>query len=79
MQWMEREQSFFLFRTLTNVHFQKVHLPSAQNASVFEVTFLEQLHSITDDKTALIVLYGASERSMDASTAADKLQAEGFQ
>ncbi len=78
MQWMERKKSFFLIHTLTNDHFQKVHLPSAQNASVFEVIFLEQMNSITDNKTAEIVLYGSSERSMDAFTAAEKLQAEGY-
>ena len=79
MQWMQSKKPFFLIQTLTNHHFQKVHLPGAQNACVFEVTFLEQIHSITDDKTALMVLYGSSERSMDALTAAEKLQPEGYQ
>jgi len=77
-QWMERKKSFFLIHTLTNNHFQNVHLPGAQNACVFEMTFLEQMHSISDDKAALIVLYGSSERSMDTFTAAEKLQAEGY-
>ena len=79
MQWGEKEKHFFLIHTLTNNHFQKVHLPGAQNACVFEMTFLEQMNAITDDKTALIILYGSSERSMDALTAAEKLQAEGYQ
>ena len=79
LTWKEKEKHFFLIHTLTNNHFQKVHLPGAQNACVFEVTFLEQMHSITDDKTALIVLYGSSERSMDALTAAEKLHNGGYQ
>ena len=79
LAWVEKEKHFFLIHTLTNNHFQKVHLPGAQNACVFEMTFLEQMHSITDDKTALIILYGSSGRSMDALTAAEKLQAEGYQ
>ena len=79
IQWTQEKKSFILIHPLTNNHFQKVHLPGAQNACVFEVTFLEQIHSITDDKTALIVLYGSSERSMDALTAAEKLQSEGYQ
>ena len=79
LAWKEKEKHFFLIHTLTNNHFQKVHLPGAQNACVFEVTFLEQIHSITDDKNALIVLYGSSERSMDALTAAEKLQSDGYQ
>lgn len=77
--WMEKERHFFLIHTLTNNHFQKVHLPGSQNACVFEVTFLEQLKSITDNKNALIILYGSSERSMDSLTAAEKLQMEGYQ
>jgi polyisoprenoid-binding protein YceI/rhodanese-related sulfurtransferase len=79
LAWAEKEKHFFLIHTLTNNHFQKVHLPGALNACVFEVTFMEQMHSITDDKTALIVLYGSSERSMDALTAAEKLQSDGYQ
>jgi polyisoprenoid-binding protein YceI/rhodanese-related sulfurtransferase len=79
LAWVEKEKHFFLIQTLTNNHFQKVHLPGAQNACVFEVTFLEQMHSITDDKNALIVLYGSSERSMDALTAAEKLRSAGYQ
>jgi len=78
MMQMEKKKPFFLIHTLTNAHFQKRHLPGAKNACVFEVTFLDQLHSITDDKNAEIVLYGSSERSMDAFTAAEKLQNAGY-
>ena len=77
--WIEEKKSFFLIHTLTGTHFQKVHLPGAQNACVFEVTFLDQMNSITADKNAEIVLYGSSERSMDALTAAEKLKLDGYQ
>ena len=77
--WLNEKKSFFLIHTLTGIHFQKVHLPNAQNACVFEVTFLDQLKSITADKNAEIVVYGASERSMDALTAAEKLKLDGYQ
>jgi polyisoprenoid-binding protein YceI/rhodanese-related sulfurtransferase len=76
--WIEEKNSFFIIHTLTGIHFQKVHLPGAQNACVFEVTFLDQMHSITADKNAEIVLYGSSERSMDALTAAEKLKLDGY-
>ena len=76
---MEENKSFLLIHTLTGIHFQKVHLPGAQNACVFEVTFLDQIKSITADKNAEIVLYGSSERSMDALTAAEKLKLDGYQ
>jgi len=78
-RWLEEKKSFFLIHTLTGIHFQKVHLPGAQNACVFEVTFLDQMKLITADKTAEILLYGSSERSMDALTAAEKLKFEGYQ
>jgi polyisoprenoid-binding protein YceI/rhodanese-related sulfurtransferase len=77
--WMEEKKDFFLIHTLTGIHFQKVHLPGALSACVFEVTFLDQMKSITTDKNAEIVLYGSSERSMDALTAAEKLTLEGYQ
>ena len=79
MAWVEKKKSFILIHTLTNDHYQKIHLPGAQNACVFDVTFLDQLNSITDDKNAEIVLYGSSGRSMDAFTAAEKLQTAGYQ
>ena len=77
--WLEEKKSFFLIHALTGIHYQKVHLPGAQNACVFEVTFLDQMNSITADKNAEIVLYGSSERSMDALTAAEKLRLDGYQ
>jgi polyisoprenoid-binding protein YceI/rhodanese-related sulfurtransferase len=76
--WLEEKKPFFLIHTLSGIHFQKVHLPGAQNACVFEVTFLDQMKSITADKNAGIVLYGSSERSMDALTAAEKLKFDGY-
>ena len=76
--WIEEKKSFFLIHTLTGIHFQKVHLPGARNACVFEITFLDQMNSITADKNTEIVLYGSSERSMDALTAAEKLKLEGY-
>ena len=76
--WLEEKKPFFLIHVLTGIHFQKVHLPGAQNACVFEVTFLDQMKSITADKNAEIVLYGSSERSMDALTAAEKIKFDGY-
>jgi hypothetical protein len=51
---------------LTNDHFKAIHLPEASHACVFEVTFLDQIAALTTDKHARLVLYGASEKSMDA-------------
>ena len=76
--WMETDKQFYLIDTLTKDHYQKGHLPNAKNACVFEVSFMEQIAGITADKNAEIVLYGSSIRSMDALTAAEKLDRSGY-
>jgi polyisoprenoid-binding protein YceI len=76
--WIEEEKYFYLIDTLVNDHFRRIHLPDAINACVFEVTFIEQVKAVTEDKDAEIVLYGSSSRSMDAITAAGKLTHEGY-
>jgi 3-mercaptopyruvate sulfurtransferase SseA len=75
---METRPDFYLIDTLTKDHYQKRHIPNAKNACVFEVSFMEQLAGITADKNAVIVLYGSSIRSMDALTAAEKLDRGGY-
>ena len=77
-QWAETKKPFFLIDTLTHDHYRAIHLPEAHHACVFEVTFLDQIASITTDKHACIVLYGASGSTMDAAVAAEKLHREGF-
>ncbi|MGD8950835.1 MAG: YceI family protein [Desulfobacterales bacterium] len=78
MKRMKNKEPLLLIDTLTGSHFEKVHLPGARSACVFEVTFLEQVKAIAASKKAEIVLYGSSGRSRDALTAADKLQREGY-
>ena len=78
MERTKNKKSFLLIDTLPGSHFEKVHLPAALNACVFEVTFLEQMRAITDSKETEIVLYGSSSRSRDCSVAADKLRREGY-
>ena len=75
---MDVSTDFFLIDTLTRDHFEKVHLPHARNACVFEITFMEQFKEITRNRNAEIVLYGSSGRSMDAINAAEKLGREGY-
>lgn len=77
-QWMEEKKEFFLIDTLTNDHYQKVHLPDSLNACVFEVVFVSKVKELVKDKNAEIVLYGSSSRSRDAITAAEKLNQEGY-
>jgi len=79
MERITNKESFILIDTLTGSHFEKVHLPGARSACVFEVTFLEQIKAIAESKRAPIILYGSSGRSRDALTAAEKLQREGYE
>lgn len=72
-QWQAEEKPLILIHTLPSEHFQSAHLPGSRNACVYEVTFLDQVKAITEDKAASIVVYGSSKRSRDAWMAADKL------
>lgn len=76
--WIEEEKPFYLIDTLLEDHFRKIHLPGAVNACVFQVIFMEQIKGITEDKEIPIVVYGSSDRSMDAVTAAGKLDENGY-
>jgi len=76
--WMEENKKFYLIDTLVGDHFRRIHLPNSTNACVFEVTFIDQVKAITEDKDAEIVLYGSSTRSMDAIKATEKLDQEGY-
>jgi rhodanese-related sulfurtransferase/polyisoprenoid-binding protein YceI len=78
MERLKNKEPLILIDTLPGSHFEKVHLPGARCACVFEVTFLEQVKAIADSKKAEIILYGTSGRSRDALTAAEKLQREGY-
>ena len=75
---MNEGTDFYLIDTLTHDHFEKVHLPHAKNACVFEVTFMAHIKEITRNRNAEIILYGSSAKSMDAIKAAEKLNREGY-
>ncbi len=60
-------------------HFEKIHLPDAQNVCVFFVSFLNDVTTILPDKETRVVVYGASERSHDAKMAAEKMIRAGYQ
>lgn len=77
-QWIDEKRNFTLIDTLKSDSFTRRHLKNAVNACVFEVTFVDQVNAITDDMNSVIVLYGASKRSFDAVTAAEKLTQNGY-
>ena len=67
-----------LIHTLPAEHFAKIHLPGAVNACVYQVTFLDDMKALCADNDKAIVLYGSSKHSLDAVTAAEKLQRCGY-
>lgn len=71
-------ESFLLIDVLPKTRYQHIHLPGAENACVYEVTFLQQVAEITADREQRIILYGDSATTHDAGTAADKLQRDGY-
>lgn len=77
-QWEKEGKKFVLLDVLTPEHHAEVHIPGARNACVFQVTFLDQMHALFPGKDQVIVVYGSSERSRDAVTAAEKLCRAGY-
>jgi polyisoprenoid-binding protein YceI len=53
-------------------------IPGSQNACVYEMAFLDQIKALVPDPSVSIVVYGAGEGSLDATTAAEKLRAAGY-
>jgi len=76
---LQKGEDFILLDTLTNEHFNKVHIIGSKNACVFEVAFLDNVHELIEEKNKAIVVYGFSEKTMDAVTAAEKLLRAGYQ
>ena len=68
-----------LIDLLSPEHFAGRHIPGAQNACVFQVSFLDDLAVAASDKQVPIVVYGASIRCQDAAMALEKLDRAGYE
>lgn len=77
-EWINQGRSLYLIHVLPADHFEQAHLPGALQASVYEVSFLDQIKEIVPSKKKTIVVYGASARSSDAVKAAEKLVGDGY-
>jgi len=69
---------YILIDVLPQERYTQVHLPGAHNACVYEVTFIDQVRSISHDPEACLLLYGDSAASNEAHCAADKLARAGY-
>ena len=67
-----------LIDVLTDEHFQAVRLPGAVNVCVYETDFLDRIAGVVQDHASRIVLYGASDNTLEAFTAAEKLVGRGY-
>ena len=67
---MDADEDFVLIETLTNDHFNRLHLPGAKNTCVSEAIFLKYVGKIVTDKSQEMFVYGSSDKTMDAQNAA---------
>lgn len=63
---------------LPEEEYKVAHLPGAQNACIFNVTFLDDVKKLASDQSKTLVLYGSSFRDLASATAAEKLRAAGY-
>jgi polyisoprenoid-binding protein YceI/rhodanese-related sulfurtransferase len=75
---MKSKPDTILIDLLPPEHFTKVHLPGAQNACVYMVTFLDDMAGLVPDKDVGVVVYGSSSHSRDVMAAIEKLDREGY-
>jgi polyisoprenoid-binding protein YceI/rhodanese-related sulfurtransferase len=76
--WLKRKEAPLLLDVLPEESYSQEHLPGAQRATVYEVSFLDQVHKLVTDLNRSIVVYGAGFESKEASVAAEKLLRAGF-
>ena len=76
---LTEEPETVLIDLLSQEHFASRHIPGAQNACVFQVSFLDDLAIAAPDKQVPIIVYGASPNSQDAATALEKLDRAGYE
>jgi polyisoprenoid-binding protein YceI len=67
-----------LIHVLPEEHFERIHLPGAVNACMYEMTFLTRVAELVPDHGSAIIVYGAGGDSLDATTAAEKLTKAGY-
>jgi polyisoprenoid-binding protein YceI len=76
--WLKEKETPVLLHVLPEESYDREHLPGAQRATVYEVSFLDQVREIVADPNRSIVVYGAGPESKEGSVAGDKLLRAGF-
>jgi len=77
-RWMDAQRPFVLLDVLPADVFAESRLPGAQNACVYEVTFLDQAADLIPDSKTPVVVYCADPSSRASTDAAERLVAAGY-
>ena len=67
-----------LFDVLADQHFEKKHIPEADNMCVYEVSFLDNVGERVESKEQSIVVYGLNDEFEAAKKAYDLLVDDGY-
>ena len=63
---------------LPEEEYQGAHVPSAVNACVFKVSFLDDVMTLAGDRERPLVVYGSAREDRASATAAEKLARAGY-
>jgi rhodanese-related sulfurtransferase/polyisoprenoid-binding protein YceI len=78
-RWLDDKRDFILIDVMTPEEYEKKHLPGARRATVYEVTFLDQVSTIAPKSEKKIVVYAEKADSAAAQAAREKLLKAGYE
>lgn len=67
-----------LLDVLPEEFFKAAHLPRAENACVYKMSFVDDVQALVPDKAAPVVVYGSSDASLASQVAAQRLRDVGY-
>ena len=76
--WLDSGKPLMLLDVMGEESFSEQHIPSAQQACVYESSFIDQVKKLNSDLGASVVVYGTSEASLASQVAAQKLKQAGY-
>jgi len=75
---IDRKVSFILLDVVTPEFYNHKHIPTAVNACVYEIAFLDNMKKLVTDPLLTIVVHATKKKSLAASIAAKRLIAAGY-
>lgn len=77
--WIDAKRPFVLLDVLPPEVFREGRIPSAVNACVYEVTFLDQVGALAPDRRGAVVTYCEGPASRASADAAERLVGAGYE